>query len=142
MKKLILMLILSGTIFKNAGAQTTSVTDTLAYLQTIVASKANYIGQPFSVLMNSLQMPIKSFIPFASVHFEKNKETSTSFSFHARQTGDDYYSAYPLLRVSWVTPLNAEQSKILWKSNNCGLWSQAAIEFYSTGIISDIQIRE
>lgn len=81
MKKIIFILILSATIFNKVDAQTTPVTDTLAYLHTIVNNKASFIGHPFSTLANSLQIQIKSFFPFASLPYDKTKETSTDFSF-------------------------------------------------------------
>ena len=54
MKKTFIILILIITIpVKDTYAQN-GEPDTLAYLQTIVDNKSNYIGQPFSALMNDL----------------------------------------------------------------------------------------
>lgn len=78
MKKIILIILII-TVAKNVSAQLNGVPDTLAYLQTIVANKAQYIGQPFSTLIDNLQIQIKHFIPFASISYDKTKETSTSF---------------------------------------------------------------
>ncbi len=54
---IILFFVLTGFI-KNVNAQTTGVPDTLAYLQSIAANKSQYIGQPFSKLMDRLTLPI------------------------------------------------------------------------------------
>lgn len=81
-----------------------------------------------------------NFIPFASIPHDKTKETSTSFSFCIKSQGD-YYSLYPLLRISWVNTLDANQSNNFWGNNNGG-WTTAVANFYATGIIADIQILE
>ncbi len=143
MKKLFLILVLIIAISAKDTKAQNGVPDTLAYLQTIVDNKSNYIGQPFSVLLDSLQIQIKFFSPFASIPHDKTKETSTSFSFYLPQDGfDDFYLTYPKLKVSWQIPLNATQSDALWGANNGGGWSAAVNNFYKNAIIKDIQIRE
>ena len=67
MKKFFLILVVVITTFtKDVKAQTYGVPDTLAYLLSIVSNKAQYIGQPFSVLKNNLQIQIKYFQLFAA----------------------------------------------------------------------------
>ncbi|MBK8710825.1 MAG: hypothetical protein IPL97_02910 [Niastella sp.] len=61
MKKIVLILAIIMAITKNVEAQTYGVPDTLAYLQTIIANKANFIGQPFSTLLNDLQIQVNFF---------------------------------------------------------------------------------
>ncbi|MBK7347651.1 MAG: hypothetical protein IPI98_12300 [Chitinophagaceae bacterium] len=136
MKKIILIILII-TVAKNVSAQLNGVPDTLAYLQTIVANKAQYIGQPFSTLIDNLQIQIKHFIPFASISYDKTKETSTSFSFYVKVQGD-YYSLYPLLEIYWQQPLTT-QSDVIWTNNGeggrlrCGSMPM---------VIRDIQIQE
>jgi len=143
MKKIIFILILSATIFNKVDAQTTPVTDTLAYLHTIVNNKASFIGHPFSTLANSLQIQIKSFFPFASLPYDKTKETSTDFSFYFPLNVDELYLTYPYLVIYWQPFLNTNQSNIIQQTNdNKWRWNSDAVSFYSTGIIKDIQIRE
>ncbi len=124
---------------KNAKAQA-GVPDTLAYLQTIVANKTQYIGQPFSVLYDNLQIQIKFFTPFGAIHYDKNKETSTSYAFYYPHTTDDHYLSYPRLEIYWQTPLDANQSSLLWKNNNFGEWSAAIYTFYKDAIITDVKV--
>ena len=95
MKKIIILLFIALFAITKSNAQTTAVTDTLAYLKSIEANKALYIGQPFSVLMDSLKINIKFFSPFASIPYDKNKETSTSFSFYFPQNAEEIYLTYP-----------------------------------------------
>lgn len=127
---------------KNTKAQSTGVPDTLAYLQTIVANKANYIGQPFSVLKSHLQIELKYFHPRRGIVHDTNKETSTHFSFYFPQSADEMYLTYPCLVIYWQTPLNANQSFSLYNTNNGGGWTAAVANFYANGIIADIKVRE
>lgn len=100
MKKIIFISLITISVFaEDTKAQ--AVPDTLAYLQTIVNNKAAYIGQPFSVLMDSLQIQIKYFSRFPGLPNDMTKETSTSFSFYNPVSMDDFYLIYPVLRISW-----------------------------------------
>ncbi len=124
-------------------AQPGGVPDTLAYLQTIVANKANYIGQPFSALFNNLQIQTKYFHPIrGGGHYDSNKETSTHFSFYFPQSADELYLTYPCLVIYWQTPLNANHSFSLYNTNNGGGWTTAVANFYTNGIIADIKVWE
>ena len=140
MKKIIL--ILTITIFsKNINAQI-GVPDTLTYLNSIVANKNIYVGQPFSVLYNVLSIQVKFFQPFAAIHYDKNKETSTSFSFYFPLTIDDMYLAYPKLEIYWQSNLNINQSGLLYSQNNGGGWDTTVYNFYKNAIIADIKVKE
>ncbi len=122
-------------------AQTTGVSDTLAYLQTIVANKSQYIGQPFSVLLGNLQVSIKYFTPFGSLSQDITKETSTEFSFYFPQTASGIYLTYPSLRISWEPYLDNINAHSLFNQYNGG-WFSPVLLHYSTAVIADIQIRE
>ncbi len=117
------------------------VPDTLAYLQSIVLNKANYIGQPFSVLQNHLQIEIKFFSPFGAIPHDKYKETSTSLGFYFPETAEEVYLTYPSLEIYWRPYLNAKQSGLLYSQYNVGGWSVEVANFYANGIISDIKIQ-
>jgi len=138
MKKLIFILLFFSAT-KTIKAQ---VPDTLAYLQSIVATKAQYIGQPFSVLMNNLQIQIKFYFPFASMHADKTKETSTSFAFYFPPTAEEIDLTYPHLEIYWLPSLNADQSRALRSQYRSVGWNQQIATHYSMGIIADIKLRE
>ena len=141
-KTLIIPLLILICSTKNTKAQS-GVPDTLAHLQTIIANKVQYIGQPFSVLKNDLQIQIKYFFPFAGHHYDKTKETSTSFGWYIPQNADEIYLAYPLLEIYWQLPLNINQSDIIrGTNNNRGKWNTDASNFYANAIIANIQLRE
>ncbi|MBX9892650.1 MAG: hypothetical protein K2Y12_10050 [Chitinophagaceae bacterium] len=142
MKKLILILIVSIIFAKKIQAQA-GVTDTLAYLQNIVANKSQYIGQPFQNLVQNLQIQIKFFQPYAAIPYNKNKETSTSFSFYFPLNSSELYLTFPKLEIYWQTPLDIMLSDNIRKANNNkGMWNSSANLLYSSAIITDIKIRE
>jgi hypothetical protein len=110
MKKVCLIIFIylfTNTIVKS---QVTNVLDTLGYLKTIESNKANYIGKPFSVLLKDLKIQINYFSPFASLPYDKTKETSTSFCFYFPLTEHEIYLIYPCLEIYWITNMNATQS--------------------------------
>ena len=117
------------------------VTDTLAYLQNIEVNKFQFLGQPFSVLMDSLKIQIKYFNQNTAIVYDITKETSTSFGFFFPQTNDDFFLTYPRIEVVWQNYLNASQSWSLYQTYG-GSWQSAVAAFYSNGIIADIKVRE
>ncbi|MCB0740831.1 MAG: hypothetical protein R2796_10530 [Chitinophagaceae bacterium] len=141
MKKIFLILLIT-VLTKNINAQS-GVPDTLSYLQSIVANKNAYIGQPFSTLYNDLQIQVKHFWPNASIHYNKTKETSTQFAFYFPLLQEDIYLTYPCIEVYWQTPLDKTQSDIIrGTNNNRGQWNTPAYNFYRNAIIADIQLIE
>ena len=143
MKKTLFILFFFFSAFvKNADAQSPGVQDTLVYLKSIVANKSQYIGKPFSVVLNSLQIQIKYFSPRESIHYDKNKETSTLFSFYFPKNSEEIYLIYPSLEIYWKPYLNAVQSELLYSQcQNVG-WSPAVAAFYENALISDMRVIE
>ncbi|MBC7935741.1 MAG: hypothetical protein H7Y86_10365 [Rhizobacter sp.] len=138
MKKIILILFI--TVFVKAGqAQTFGVPDTLIYLQTLVANKSQFIGQPFSKLADSLKLQIKYFSPTASLPYDMTKETSTTFAFYYPGTSSEFYLIYPYLEVYWHPFLNGDQSNKLFRYFG-GVWTPSVKTFYSTGVVADIKM--
>lgn len=118
------------------------VPDTLAYMQQVVNNKAQFVGKPFSVLMDSLKIYLKFFTPGRTEPFNKNKEVSTFFSFVFPETAEDMYLAYPMLYINWQTSLNAVQIDELYRQNDGGGWSPQVSAFFANAIVSDIRIFE
>jgi len=124
----------------NAKAQSSPVTDTLNYLNTIIANKASYVGKPFSILMNDLQIQIKYFFPFSNLHHDQTKETSTEFSFYFPPTAEEIHLTYPSLEIFWQTHLDATKTRALYTQYRALGWAPEVATFYSSGIIKDIRI--
>ena len=114
--------------------------DTVAYLQTLVANKTQFIDQPFTKLRDCLKLQIKYFGPYASKPSDIYKETSTIFAFCKPGSASEVYMIYPCIEVYWRSPLNAGQSDVLF-GNTGGAWTNTVFNFYSSGVISDIKIR-
>ena len=139
MKKIIAIQILTLIIsLKCSFANAQPPAGTGAYLQTIVNNKAQYIGQPFSVLLNDLQMPIKFFSPFAAS--KRSKETSTAFAFYFPQNANEINKIYPCLEIYWQTDLNAYNSMQLYTQYRSVGWNSVIASSYSSGIIADIKL--
>ena len=137
--KIISILIILMFFVSKAKAQTTGVPDTLAYLQTIVANKAQYIGQPFSLLINHLQIEVRRFGPSGNIHHNKDLETSTSFSFYCPTSTNDSYRLFPALRVMWNPYLNNSSSMSLFTLFG-GCWAPQVYNHYANAIVRDIDI--
>ena len=137
-KKIISSLIILMLFVSKSDAQPAGVPDTLAYLQTIVANKAQFIGQPFSVLLSHLQVQVKYFSPFGKIHHQKDKETSTGFGFYCPNAPNEAYKIFPLLSVSWYPYLSITTSDSLRTLYGC--WASPISTYYSQAIVSDIHI--
>lgn len=139
MKKIFLILLIAISGSNTLKAQSGGISDTLTYLQTIVANKSQFIGHSFSNLLDTMQIQIKYFQSREGVH-DKSKETSTRFGFVFAQTANDIYLTFPSLEIYWQTYLDANQSDIIWENNNGGGWSSIAENFYNNCIITDIRL--
>lgn len=137
--KIFSVLIVFALCMPKTKAQPAGVPDTLAYLQTIVANKAKYIGQPLSLLLNHLQIEVKRFGPFGNIHHQKDKETSTSLGFYCPTGANDGYRLFPALRVFWNPYLNKSSSMWLFTQFG-GCWASQVYNHYANAIVRDIDI--
>lgn len=140
MKRIIFIFLITISVFAG-DTKAQAVPDTLAYLQTIVNNKGNYVGQPFSVLLNQMPIQIKYFIPLPGSSCNRYKECVTSFSFYFPQNSEQKNLTYPRLDISWQTPNNQSQSLSLYFQLN-GAFDPIVSSYYSSGLISDIKLRE
>lgn len=141
MKRFIFLTIFHFFICASIKAQSPP-SDTLAYLQTIVANKAQYIGHPFSNLLSSLQIQVKYFHPRRGIHYDAAKETSTRLAFYFPSDADNLYLTYPSIEIYWQPVLNANESDVLWVNNSGGMWNPSVVTFYQNAVIADIKLRE
>lgn len=139
--KIFSLFIVLTVFFSKANAQSAGVPDTLAYLRTIVANKAQYIGQPLSLLLNHLQIEVKQFSPSGNIHHRKDLETSTSFGFFCPTGDNDRYRLFPALRVMWSPYLNNTSSMSFFTQFG-GCFAPQVYNHYANAIIRDIDILE
>ena len=100
-KEILITFCIICIVSKSTKAQ--GVPDTLTYLHSFVANKAQYVGQPFSKLIDSLQIQIKYFHPRSNIVHDISKETSTRFGFFFPQVADDMYLTYPSIEILLAT---------------------------------------
>jgi hypothetical protein len=139
MKKIFLLAIFSS-ILVNSKAQI--VLNLFPILQNIENNKDLYIGQAYSHLSSSLNIPIEYFSPQNKIHNRKNDETSTKIAFYFPINADELHLTYPRLEIYWQTALDFSVSEGLYRSNDGGRWVPAVQAFYNNAIISDIKVRQ
>jgi hypothetical protein len=137
MKKIIIVLII--TLVTNTNLVKAQVTDTLAYLRSIEANKAQFIGRDFAYLVSNLQIQIKHFRPDI-LPKQIAVEASTSFGFKriSAELGSAYIF-YPRIDIEWQSTLNINGSRAV-----AGRWDGVSItpvlNRYGNCIIKDIII--
>ncbi len=139
MKKITLIILLVIVVLTHVKQTNAQVLDTVAYIKTIIANKNQYVGKPFSVLLKDLKINIKYFSPFAGIHYDISKETSTSFWFIKPSLSRMSDFSAPRLDISWNPYLNNDNAMSLWKRVD-GDWTSESTGFYQGGIVSDIML--
>ena len=111
--------------------------DTLQYLINIEKSKQNYVGKPFAVLINSLEIkPLSAFSVFASN--DKNSLVETAFFFE--NTIDRVKAGSIRMIIIWQEKSkNIQEAWKLEKKGTNGLTNEQ-IQFYHGKKIKDIVI--
>ena len=140
MKRVFILLAAVYFLSAKANAQTNIVTDTVGYLRSVYANKSQFINKSFSVLLDSLKIPIKAFSTHTLIS-DKSKESHTRFYFAIPESVDDFGEKHII--ISWITPLNANESAIIYnESEEGGIWIPAAKNFYKTGTIREIRVSD
>jgi hypothetical protein len=110
--------------------------DTLNYLKQFEANKANYIGQPFSKLLNDIsQVHPKTVWPVPNFK-TKNYNFSTNFNFC-----DKEFSFYNVitLSVEWENPILRSETKYYQQLND-SFFTNDEKGFYGSKIVKDIKV--
>jgi len=141
--KTLLAIVISFICLENTNAQTVPLgnneEDTLAYLKTFKARKAEYIGKPFSVLLADLKIPIKAFSPIGGIFTDRSKEDATAFFFKVPTTFDDFSSGK--IVIYWQECFNINISDIIYnKSEEGGIWLPEDMQYYKNVIIGDMWV--
>ncbi|HNP33975.1 MAG TPA: hypothetical protein PKN96_11845 [Flavobacterium sp.] len=115
--------------------------DTLTYLNHIVATKSNYIGRPFSVLLDSLQLPIKAFNISTYRSQNLKKESSILIGFAYANTPETIDLTFPRLEIIWQIPNDAIATWDLYRIYD-GAWNPSVQGYYQNKIILDLFVIE
>ncbi|GAA4148801.1 hypothetical protein GCM10022217_00160 [Chryseobacterium ginsenosidimutans] len=133
MKNLLKLTLLFTLLFSFKGK---AQLDTLNYLKQFEANKANYIGQPFSKLLQDMtQIQPKT----AWVYPIKNKRSmirNTMFNFCEKKYS--FGNAVTLL-VTWQNDILTSQAKVLGTQNHYFFTNDERI-FYGSKIVGDIMV--
>ncbi|WP_294264232.1 hypothetical protein [uncultured Chryseobacterium sp.] len=110
--------------------------DTLNYLKQFETNKVNYIGQPFSKLLQDMtQIQPKTAWPIPNFK-TKHYNFSTDFKFCDKEFS--FYNAVTLI-VEWQTPISRSDSKY-YQVLNHSYFTNDEKAFYSSKIIKDIMV--
>lgn len=127
--------------------------DTVKYvLKCIWEKEYNYIGKPFNVLLNDLELPVKSFLNGGISDHEKSGEFTT-IAFYDIQTTNTLLAdlrehrlksagakKLVFVTIKWKTALPPDIVENLQKSNS-GNWTPAVQEYFGNQVIKDIIIK-
>ena len=117
-----------------------SVADSFAYMKEIVANKQKYIGQPLSVLLKDLKIPVKSYYPncntggkisYMSISFDDDTTTMKKrFGLESQKWIGLYIEWNPYLSVT-------EDWTLLGKGAEHE-WNAVEQKYYATKVVGDI----
>jgi hypothetical protein len=115
--------------------------DSLAYVSGIRSDKAKYLNKPFSVLLNDLKMPVRS---YSSQFNDRVSSGGIMISFNDQSTtvdkseGVNNAGAPVQLYIEWEQPvLRADITSQLTAA--AGQWHDAEQHFYAPRIVKDIR---
>jgi hypothetical protein len=119
------------------GAGSTSQ-DTLNYVKSFETNKAQYIGKPFSVLLNALgKVPPKTVFPAGYIFENINVKPGSLFRFNDRR--NMYAENVISLYIDWQTPLPSETVYNM-RIKNDALFTNEEKTYYSAKIVKNIRV--
>lgn len=127
-----IFLLLTFALFTKSYAQL----DTLNYIKQFEANKSNYIGQPFSKLLNDMvQIQPKTVMPILS--FKPKNYTLKSTFYFCEKEGS--FSNAITLEIEWQNPIPRTDTKYYEGKNNFYFTTDEKI-FYSSKIVKNIKV--
>ncbi|WP_100077349.1 hypothetical protein [Chryseobacterium camelliae] len=129
MKNIITLFILTVGISK-INAQL----DTLNYLKQFEFNKANYIGQPFSKLLNEMTQIQPKTAWAASMGRKKTISADTRFKFAEKELS---FRRTVTLLIKWQDPIPRDQTQF-YEQKNAFYFTNEEKTFYGSKIVKDI----
>ena|SRR6218665_2065142 len=139
---IIIAMLFSGLLYSQVLTGTacirkrTEKMDTLNYLKQFETNKANYIGQPFSKLLNDMTQIQPKTIWATSNFKNKNQVISSMMNFCNKEYS--FYNVITLL-VEWQTPILKNEIKYYEQLNHF-YFTNDEKNFYGSKIIKDIKV--
>lgn len=137
MKKILILLsLICLSVSAKINAQNMPL-DTLNYLkQNFEINKANYIGHPFSKLLNDMTAIQPKTVWSDSPHRNKNIRKSSRFKFTYKELS---FHNVITLYIEWETPLPTQETKVLSIANQYYFTNQEKA-YYGNKIVKDIKV--
>ncbi|MGL5234521.1 MAG: hypothetical protein ACRC8Z_07195 [Empedobacter falsenii] len=110
--------------------------DTLAYIKQFEINKANYIGKPFSVLLNDMTKIKPKTVWFTPIPDNKNNVKVSRFKF---VTKDRSFNRALTLSITWKDFIPYSDVKYLYQKNKFYFTNEEK-DFYAEKIIQDISV--
>lgn len=122
--------------------------DTSKYATCVVERRSNYIDKPFYMLLNDLELPLKSFFN-GDIHSTKDSSEVTTFAFYDTQTTNTILADLRTRRmrhdidnivfitIKWKKPLPKNIIEDLYKTSG-GKFTPAVQEYFRKQVILDI----
>ncbi|WP_447641028.1 MULTISPECIES: hypothetical protein [Chitinophagaceae] len=113
--------------------------DTIGLLkQTILNKKSNFLGKPFSTLVNALpaSLPIKNYYP--EPFSKMNRKTDFGFMSMDNLRRGAKNIIYVI--IYWLNPASEDSEFAQWRKLPVGQWDQDDLDFYKNWIIKDIKL--
>lgn len=122
--------------------------DSIAYLNSLIAKKNDYIGKPLALFLKDIEIPVTF---FSSSINRSNKFLSPGISIYLPKLNDnnainknpDNYDSWILIKWQYSQPMDSVQS-IMAKNRNAGKpapeWSSFAKDYFGKIIVADIEL--
>ncbi|MDY0090831.1 MAG: hypothetical protein RBR78_10770 [Flavobacteriaceae bacterium] len=110
--------------------------DTLTYIKTFEINKANYIGQPLSVLLNDMTLIQPKTVWAVPITNKKTMIKESIFNFCEK---DYSFKNAITLRITWQDYIPYSQVSVYENDNNFYFTNDERL-FYGSKIIADIRV--
>lgn len=137
MKKIFLIVLL---IVLNTTTHAQTQVDTIGLLrQTILNKKSDFIGKPFSTIVNALpvSLPIKHYFP-DWLNGLSNKRTMFGFIDIQNRRKDPKNIIY--IYIYWQNKDSLSDEDEQWRKLPVGQWDQDDLHYYKDKIIKDVKV--
>ena len=113
------------------------ITDTLNYVKQFEINKSNYIGQPFSQLLNNMTSLQPKTVNSLVGIWGQNSISFSCFNFTEKDKQYDKETVYMI--ITWQTPLSSSDTKSLTVQNGF-LFTNDEKNYYGSKVIKDIEV--
>lgn len=115
--------------------------DTLSYVQTSIIDKKDvFIGRQLKVLLDSLEIPVKSYL--ISITHKKIISPGLTLSFYNKSESSQKHhkgEKFVKIHIDWMNPVPKDSVNVLFDKSK-GEWLEAERNYYGRQRIRDVQL--